>query len=110
MEDESIEFPETQEEFSKASAAEPTDASAQSKMAETEYQQEQWELCSELSDASSFSMISEQTDASWVHVADSHPAENTSYLARLMQNPSKFEACKPLRRQQRVSQQLAKQE
>merc|ERR1712187_256278 len=83
-------------------------ANARCKIPETEEQQDQWELCSELSDASSFSMISAQTDASWVQVGDGHPAEGTSYLARLMKNPGRFEVCKPLPRQQQVSQQLIK--
>merc|ERR1712232_1369070 len=68
LENQSTEFHDTEEDFSETSPAEPAETSPQGKMRETVEQQDQWELCSELSDASSFSLISEQTDSSWVQV------------------------------------------
>jgi hypothetical protein len=108
-EDQSIEFHDTEEDLLDAPVAEAAETRPQGKMPETDEQLDQWELCSELSDASSFSIISEQTDSSWLQVGDDHPADDTSYLARLMKQPGKFEVY-TLPRQQRVPRKQSKKE
>eukprot|EP00930_Biecheleria_cincta_P058557 TRINITY_DN44372_c0_g1_i1.p1 TRINITY_DN44372_c0_g1~~TRINITY_DN44372_c0_g1_i1.p1 ORF type:complete len:247 (+),score=43.35 TRINITY_DN44372_c0_g1_i1:66-806(+) len=61
-----------------------------------------WEICSEASDVSSFSLLTvatNETDSSWITVGkvakDLQNKDSDSYAARLLKNGTAFHPCKP---------------
>jgi len=61
-----------------------------------------WEICSEVSDVSSFSLLSvatNETDSSWITVGKvvkgGQSKDSDSYASRLMKNGAAFQPCKP---------------
>lgn len=122
FEDHSVELTDTEDDISEAPAPQHAGNSLPTRSSEDADLQSEWEVCSELSDVSSFSLISkhsdvssfskasEQTDSSWAQVDHddlpwgqvdyNHSSETATYLACLMKNPGTFEDSRPSPRRQ----------